>query len=261
MVGSIKHIILIDSIDESENVNFNAESFYRDKIRYPAIAQESSITHEYKKAPNSETFFEILKNLSKDYHYLTEGLLLHFDIHGDKNKKGLILESDELIPWIEIINPLRELNVFLKNKLYLTMTTCFGRYLYTGVDFKLKSPYSCYISSAESVGEIDAYENYGVLFDGLFKKGNLVDAYNEMDNIENRIFYYKDSETTFENAFRSLYEKLTNDNSPLKKKVLDEAIKHTLERTGNQISYQKAEAIQLVSLNELHRIVKENYKF
>lgn len=261
MIGTIKHIILIDSIDESENVNFNAESFYRDKIRYPAIAKESTITHKYKKAPNSETFFIILKNLSKNYHDFDDGLLIHLDIHGDRNKKGLILESNELIPWIDLINPLRDLNVLLKNKLYLTMTTCFGRYLYLGVDFKLKSPYSCYISSSNSVGEIDAYENYGILFNKLFETGNLIDAYNEMDNANNRIFYYKDSETTFENAFRSLYEKLTNDSSPLKKKALDEAIKNTLAQTGNQLSYEEAKSIQLVSLNELHRIVKENYKF
>lgn len=261
MVGNIKHIILIDSIDESENVNFNGESFYRDKIRYPAIAKESTITHEYKKAPNSETFFEILKNLSKDYHHFADGLLLHFDIHGDKNKKGFVLESNELIPWSEVINHLRTLNLMLKNKLYLTMTTCFGRYLYLGVDFKLKSPYSCYISSSDSVGEIDAYENYGILFNRLFDTSNLIDAYNEMDNANNRIFYYKDSETTFENAFRSLYEKLTNDNSPLKKKSLDEAIKNTLAKTGNQLSYEEAEVLQLASLEDIHIIIKNNYKF
>ncbi|MBV6881540.1 hypothetical protein NG800_019075 [Epilithonimonas ginsengisoli] len=261
MVGNIKHIILIDSIDESENVNFNAESFYRDKIRYPAIAQESTITHEYKKAPNSETFFEILKNLSKDYHYLADGLLLHFDIHGDKNKKGFVLESNELIPWSEVINHLRTLNLMLKNKLYLTMTTCFGRYLYLGVEFKLKSPYSCYISSSESVGEIDAYENYGILFNKLFETGNLIASYNEMDNTDNKIFYYKDSEMTFENAFNSLYEKLTKDGSPLKKIALDNAIKHSLEQTGNKLSYEEAEVLQLASLNKLHKIVKENYQF
>ncbi|MDQ0064254.1 hypothetical protein [Chryseobacterium lathyri] len=261
MVGNIKHIILIDSIDESENVNFNAESFYRDKIRYPAIAKESTITHEYKKAPNSAIFFEILKKLTENYRDFDDGLLIHFDIHGDKNKKGLILESNELIPWVDLINLLRDLNVLLKNKLYLTMTTCFGRYLYLGVDFKLKSPYSCYISSSLSVGEIDAYENYGILFNKLFDTGNLIDAYNEMDDTDNKIFYYKDSETTFENAFNSLYKKLTNDDSPLKKEALDNTIKYTFEKTGNRLSYEEAKAIQIKSLTDLQRIVKENYKF
>lgn len=261
MVGDIKHVILIDSIDYSENINFNAESFYRDKIRYQALGKQSIITYEHMRAPSSDVFYEILKGLASSYAAFDGGLLLHLDIHGDENKRGFVLESNELVPWEKVIYYLRKLNLTLKNKLYVTMTTCFGRYLYTGVDFKLKSPYSCYISSSESVGEIDAYENYGILFNRLFETGNLVDAYYEMDNVDGRIFYYNDSETTFESAFNSLYDKLTKDGSPLKKIALDNAIKHSLEQTGNKLSYEEAEVLQLASLDKLHKIVKENYQF
>lgn len=106
----------------------------------------------------------------------------------------------------------------LKNKLHLTMTTCFGRYLYTDVGFKLKSPYSCNISSSESVGEIDEYENYGILFNRLFETGDLVYDYNDMDD---KVFV-SGIYVVFERCFIFIWRtNFTNRNSYIQPKKAD----------------------------------------
>lgn len=113
----------------SDNINFNAESFYRYKIRYQELTKQSAITYEHMKVPNSNEFYGILRGLVSSYSNFDGGLLLHLNIHGDKNKKGFVLKSNELLPCAEVINHLRILNLTLKNELHLTMTMCFGRYL------------------------------------------------------------------------------------------------------------------------------------
>jgi hypothetical protein len=90
------------------------------------------------------------------------------------------------------------------------MATCHGRHLYKGANAFEKTPYSGYISANEAIYPSEIIEKFTILFDRLIENGNLVDAYLFMEKTESN-FYYKDTKTTFEESYKSIYDKLTKD--------------------------------------------------
>src|SRR5688572_22519897 len=53
---------------------------------------------------------------------------LHFEVHG--SIKGLVLPSRELVTWLELSNRLREINIIIRNNLFVSFATCFSAYIY-----------------------------------------------------------------------------------------------------------------------------------
>ncbi|SEJ16752.1 hypothetical protein SAMN05192553_102729 [Cyclobacterium xiamenense] len=250
MTGKVKHILVIESLDESDGVHFTGEALYNDIIRRRIDLYGKDFTHQFHKVNSKESFSQIIKYVQYNANFMQEGVVIHFEMHGDNALEGLVLSNGELIKWEEICNLLRPINVATKNKLFVTMGTCNGRFLYKGVDPYRKSPYSGYISASKTVKPEEIYTKFGLLFEHLIENGNIVDSYLEMEKSESN-FYYKDSKRVFKEAFSKTMENLAND-SGLKEEILKDSIEQTKMATGKEFNKQESEVIFKKALKDIY---------
>lgn len=144
MADSFRHIIVIQSLFiEDDN---SGEDLYNDIIKRYIDYNKKSIAHQFHRVSSKEELAEILRYIDSNAIYIPGGIVIHFEIHGSEGKDGLILSDRSLITWKELITFFREINIKTDNRLYITLATCYGRYLFEGVDSDKKSPYSGYIS-------------------------------------------------------------------------------------------------------------------
>lgn len=259
MKYDIKNIIVIDSLGKEDGVNFTGETLYNDFIKRRIELTDKKINHYFHKVETSNQFLEILQYYSTNSPCLQGGVIIHLEMHGSKNLDGLICADGSLIEWEKSIELFRQINVITCNKLFITMGTCYGRYLYKAVDPYKKSPYSGYISASITVTPEEVYEKFGILFEEIINNKNIVDAYIEMEKTESN-FYYKDSESTFDNAFESILNKIKNDPN-LKNEFINNAIMESKNSTGYQINDKEADYIFNIALKNLYIRQKAAFDF
>jgi len=226
MIGNISHIIVIESLD---NERKTGTELYHDCIKRYIEYHNSKITHNLHSVNSKLNFIEILNYYVINSPYMAGGLLIHVEMHGADDKSGLVLSDGSIITWSELVNISRQININNSNNLYLTLATCFGRYLYRGASLYEKSPYSCYISTSTTTVPSEIVEQFSMLFENLIQNGNLVNAYLEMEKLGTK-FHYKDSERTFEFAFRLSAIKMKNDKTI--RKVVIQQTKEICEKEG-----------------------------
>lgn len=206
MVGDIKNIVIFESLI---NERLTGTEIYNETIKKKIDLYQKPFTHKLFSFNSKNELIELLKYYDYNSKNIVGGLLFHFEMHGANDYSGLILSNGELITWKELADLIRPININTCNKLFLTMATCHGRHLYKGADAFQKTPYSGYISANKAVYPSEIVDKFTILFESLIDKGNLVDAYLIMDKTESN-FYYKDTEKTFEDSYKSIHDKLTN---------------------------------------------------
>lgn len=139
------------------------------------------------------------------------------------------------------------------------MGVCNGRHLYKGVNPYEKSPYSGYISASQKVSPKEIYENFSELFTDLIENGNIVESYLKLDE-QGTNFYYKDSKTTFEDAFKSTIEKFNNDEE-FKSDYLQSCIDQMKEETGEVMSEMETELIMKKVMVDIYDAQKKAFEF
>jgi len=181
MIGNIKHIVIIQSL---VNEKLTGEELYNDCVRRRIDYQNKPMTHRLQNVHSKEELIELLRYFQYNASLLTGGILIHLEMHGDAALKGLILSNGELIEWKELIELFRPINIITCNKLFISMATCNGRFLYRGVDPYQKSPYSGFISASIIVNTAEILDKFSILFEHLIESGNLVKAYLKMEKTE-----------------------------------------------------------------------------
>lgn len=220
MIGDIKHIVVFQSLPANDQQT--GQDLYDDciKRRIDYMQEnEQKMTHSFYDIQNKEQLIELFKYYETNAEYMADGLLFHFEMHGDQND-GLLLKNGEYIAWTELITLFRPINVKTNNRLFITMATCYGRFLYTGIDDAYKkSPYSGYISSSREVTSQEVLEDFDLLFETLIDKRNIIQAFIDTEETQSR-FFYKDMEATFEDAFKYTIWKCENDPEFLENGIL-----------------------------------------
>lgn len=256
MVGDVKHIIVIQSL---LNERLTGEEIYNDCIRRRIDFQDKPMTHRLHNVHSKIQLVEILKYFQFNASLLTGGILIHFEMHGDENLEGLILSNGELIEWKELVELFRPINIISCNKLFITMATCNGRFLYKGIDPYQKSPYSGFISASIEVNNEEIVEKFSILFEHLIEDGNLVNAYLEMEKTESN-FYYKDSERTFEESYQMTMDELKN-NKEYKDNFLKD-IANTVKKDGiPELDKEMQELLLKKVAKDIYNTQKKAFKF
>jgi hypothetical protein len=256
MIGSIKHIVVIQSLLEGERTGL---TIYNDVIkrRIDHLQQDSiKMTHVFFDVATKEALIDSLRYINANARYVPGGILIHLEMHG--NMDGLALADNSRIGWKELVELLRPINIGTCNKLFLTMATCYGRYLYKGVDPYEKSPYSGFISASERVVEEEIEIKFSLLFESLIEYGNIVFAYTELEKTESN-FYYKDSERVFEEAFLQTQERCVADEEFRNSIIGDEETKKLLSDT--EISPEARDIILKRVLSDLYKNQKKAFDF
>lgn len=135
------------------------------------------------------------------------------------------------------------------------MATCNGRYLYKGANSYEKSAYSGYISASKEITVKEILEDFELLFEKLIENGNIVHAYLELDK-KGSNFYYKDSERTFEDAFKYTVWKQQND-----PKFKEEILRDTEAATGKRPTEDEYEIIFQQVVKDLYVKQKQAFDF
>jgi hypothetical protein len=224
VIGNIKHIVIIESLVDER---LTGTEIYKDCVRRRIDLYDKDMTHRFHGVNSKSSLIEVLKYYEHNVKYFTGEILLHFEMHGDSKLKGLVLSNGELIEWEELIDLFRPINIITCNKLFLTMATCNGRFLYKGIDPYKKSPYSGFISASTEVYPDEIVDKFSSLFEQLINNGNLVNAYLEMEKTGSN-FYYKDLEASFEESVEFTINDLNN-NQGLKKSICADVIKKAKE--------------------------------
>lgn len=256
MIGDIKNIVIFESLI---NERLTGTEIYNETISKKIESYKKPFTHKLYSINSKNELIELLKYYNYNSIHINGGILFHFEMHGANDYSGLILSNGELIIWEELADLFRPINIQTCNKLFITMATCYGRHLYKGVDSFKKTPYSGYISANEAVYPSEIVDKFSILFDSLIEKGNLIDAYLIMEKTESN-FYYKDTETTFEESYQSIYNKLTKDENYKSDYII--SIKNQAKKDGQAIPDEKTlEFIFQKALKDSYYKHKEAFKF
>jgi hypothetical protein len=211
MIGDIKHIYVIESLFDADAKT--GEALYNDVIKRRIDGQQSAemkMSHHFYNVSSKEQLTDYLRYIAFNAKFMRQGVLIHLEIHGSEDKSGLVLNNNSLITWEELAACFRQINIASLNHLYISLASCYGRFLFEGVDPNLKSPYSGYISASKEVMADEIIDNFSEMFEHLIQCGNLIEAYISATT-EVTSFYYKDSKTIFNEIMEQTKYKIRHD--------------------------------------------------
>jgi len=209
MIGKIGTIIIIESLFDGEHKT--GIELYDDYIRRQIDFNPNKVhlNHQFITVNSKDDFNDYLQYILVNSEYMNHGILIHLEMHGSGNRNGLILNNNELLDWKYLNDKFREINIKINDKLFITMATCFGRFILNDIDINQKSPYSGYISSSQEVYPHEIINVFKELFTSLIDKENIIDAYLSTDTNNNK-FYYKDRKRAFSEAYNNFLNQLEN---------------------------------------------------
>lgn len=199
-------IYVIESLSDDEKQT--GEMLYNDIIKR---SSERTGLHHTKllKLDNKDSFikaFEIIKDYSiKGFHPF-----IHFEIHGSKEKNGLVLRSEEIVLWKELADLTRQINIVTKNNLVISLATCYGAYFLNEIKILEPAPFCGCVSTTGKLYEDEIINRFTVFFETIYDNMNFdlaVEKLNTTDGLN-----YKFKFLTAEECFENLIEKMTTQN-------------------------------------------------
>lgn len=207
------------------------------------------------KAHNKIGFFtelEKIKILASNGNFFP---LIHFEVHGCN--EGLVLASKELVTWLELTNRLREINIIIRNNLFVSFATCYSAYIYGAVLPSQPSPFFAFIGTWETISEGDIMQNYYEFFETMLSienlpKINFQAAVRKLNNGEDVKYHFYNSEQIFDRVMDD-YNKNLQDKNATKKRIeylIAEAYKSEMVRKIPKEIIRKQIEILLFDQNE-----------
>lgn len=201
----INAIYVLESLVDERLTGY--ELFTDTIVRYNDLCwkEEDKIKAEYFDINNQYEFEQVLNRIlvaSKE----GDEIVIHFEMHGLNNMRGLILKNDDVIFWQELKDILSNINLKIVNGLHISMATCFGRYIYSILDFHSTAPFKSCLSASKTINSLEIIENYSPFFEYIVKEKDVYKAYHQL-SIENpdSMFYIKDTEALIENFIENLF--------------------------------------------------------
>lgn len=256
MFGKVKHIIVIQSL---VNERLTGLELYQDTISRTIDFKKLDYTHSYHDVATSQELKNLLKQYGDQATQYSDGIVIHLEMHGASNLEGLVLSNGELIPWSELVDLFRVINIGTQNNLYITMGTCNGRHMYRGADLNQRSPYAAFISASKTVTNGQVFDDFTRLYENLLANGNLINAYLEMEKSGTE-FFYKDSKTVTEEAIANVMKTLFGD-ADMKSTIINNMIEETERLTGKRFTPQEAEAVFNLAIKNMIERQKSTFNF
>lgn len=91
-----------------------------------------------------------LERVRAEVEMMGRSPILHFEIHGSSDQKGLVLRSSEFVPWTSLLGPLTDINRATGNNLLLTLAVCHGAWLGTILSASRPAPFWALIGPSTS---------------------------------------------------------------------------------------------------------------
>lgn len=154
------------------------------------------------------SFIECLNTVR---HYSRKGFhpFIHFEIHGDNQKRGLILKSGEIIYWNELADLTRHVNIITQNNLVISLATCYGAYFLTEINILKPAPFCGCVSTTGVLYIEEIIARFTVFFEALFEGTNFNIAVERLNNTGG--LQYKFKFVTAKEIFEDSFSKMKNE--------------------------------------------------
>ena len=139
--------------------------------------------------------------------------LIHLEIHGDTQRRGLVLESGELLPWNDIADRLRQLNIVVQNSLVVVLGVCSGAFILTAAvtsPFE-PAPFCAAFGPVKPVNGSLLPDRFYAFYNELFTSGDFIAALNLLRDRTLPEYVGFDTPTLFKIGWRHHENNSTND--------------------------------------------------
>lgn len=144
---------------------------FNDNLRWKKD-QDQSLEIDFTSLTTKEEFFTFLNKVFEETKTIGAYPIIHLEIHGSSDKKGLILKSHELITWTEIKAELTKINVSVKNNLLLVLAVCNGAHLMKIIQSNDRAPFWGLIGPYQSVQAKDVAVSFNAFYNELLASLN-----------------------------------------------------------------------------------------
>ena len=249
-------VYVIESLDSTKD-KLTGQELYEDLLRRKTY-QIKDFKSELFQIETKKDFFEKLEHLKNES--ITEGYypILHFEIHGSEDNTGLVLKSNELVTWEELVTDLRDLNTIIENNLFITMAVCFGAYIMRLIKVSEPSPFWGIIGSFEEIYVYDLIIRYNEFYTEFLENFDLNKAVEKLHNANPNLessFKFINSEQTFINVNKKYFsEKFTP-------KAIGERFKDGIKQEGIKMTDRNAmHEFRLKFTIELHKSKRQTFE-
>lgn len=211
-------IYVIESLSSKDTKT--GKELYDDLLRYKEF-EIDKLTVDYKEINSKKEFIEFLKGIAKDCRLNSVYPIIHLEIHGDSQQRGLVLNSNELITWHELYDLLSSINFAVRNNLFLTLTVCYGLYLMQIAEISRPAPFWGFIGSYDEITTNDLSVRYNEFYSAFltdFKISKALEALHASNPEIPSTFRLIASEELFCNVY-SDYRKEQFSNEAIDKRV------------------------------------------
>ena len=222
-------IYVIESLQSNEK--HTGTELHNNLLKY------QSITHpdfeSILKTPSSkQEWNQLFKEIEIDCKENNNSPIIHFEVHGDSNKKGLVLSSNDLITWEELYQNLVPINIVIKNELFITMAVCFGNFWLSSAFLNRPAAFRGIIGSFQEIYEWDLIIRFEAFYQELFNSFDLNLAYESLKesnpDLPNKYGIYS-AEQVFALTYMD-YEKIECSHEALSKRAIN-SLPYKMSRT------------------------------
>ncbi len=228
---SFNRVYVIESLSDGDNRT--GKSLYDDVIKRAESRYDGVLKTDYFYIQNRCEFFNLFDKILAECTIQKNSPILHLEIHGNKDKSGLVLQSKEPVSWEELTNYLSRINFQTGNKLFFTMAVCHGAHLMRVIRISEPAPFWGFIGSLEEIYEFDLEIRYNEFYEILLsnKMPDFVNACMALFKANTGLpnsFSPINTAMAFINGYAGYLREQTGNDEMIKKRALDAAAENGL---------------------------------
>lgn len=172
-------IYVIESLQPNEKLT--GTDLHNDLLRYQSIVH-SDFESILRNPVDKKDWNQLFKEIEKDCKLNGNSPIIHLEVHGENLKRGLVLTSGELVTWEELYQNLVDINIAIKNELFITMAVCFGNFWLSSAFLNRPAAFRGIVGSFDELKVSDLVIRYEAFYQELFSSFDFNRAYNALKN-------------------------------------------------------------------------------
>lgn len=154
---------------------------YEDLLRYQEL-KYPYLKVKHKPINNTSEWNVLMNEIAVDCEQNGSQAILHLEIHGEDNGKGLVLGNGDLLNYEDIRPQFVRINKASKCNLFLTLAVCKGLYVAKVGYLSQPMPFCSMLGSFDDIYEGDLALRFNEFYDELFASFDLAKAYVRLQN-------------------------------------------------------------------------------
>lgn len=173
IIPEINKLYIIESLSEKDTKT--GFELYEDlKSWIPSVFSDKDV--EYIPVANKQNFNNFFDSLYKDIDENKIIPIIHFEIHGDSNGRGLVLSDGDLVSIEELGDQLRRCNIGCGCRLFITLAVCHGLMNLFSIHSTKPMPFCGILGSLDDLYEHDIQIRFKEFYQELFSSFDLQEA-------------------------------------------------------------------------------------